>query len=65
LPYMLVLWLFTFIACFIVFHKIKKKITFGGEVAGVLFFLFLVCQILHVFLFDISLHCALIDLAYI
>jgi hypothetical protein len=61
---MLVLWLFTFIACFYCF-SLKKKITFGGEVAGVLFFLFLVCQILHVFLFDISLHCALIDLAYI
>jgi len=47
------------------FIKIKIKIKIWGEVAGILFFLFLVCQILHVFLPDISIHCALIDYAYI
>jgi len=29
------------------------------------FFLFLACQILHVFLPDTSVHCAFIDYAYI
>jgi hypothetical protein len=42
----------------------KKK--FGGENAGnFFFFLFLACQILHVFLPDILVHCALIDYALI
>jgi hypothetical protein len=42
---------------------IKKKN--GGEDVGILFFLFLAFQILHVFLPNISVHCALIDYAYI
>jgi len=43
------------------FIKIKNE----GKVVGILFFLFLLCQILHVFLPDISVHCALIHYAYI
>jgi len=42
-------------------HK-KKKI--GGEDAEFLFFLFIGFQILHAFLPDISIHCALIEYAY-
>jgi hypothetical protein len=56
--------LFTFIACFYL-KKIKK---FKGEDVGILFSLFyfyLPYQILHVFLPDISVLCALIDYAYI
>jgi hypothetical protein len=41
---------------------IKEKKKIRGEVAGIFFFL--VCLILHVFLPDISVHCALIDYAY-
>jgi hypothetical protein len=45
-------------------HKTKKKKKNGGEDAEFLFFL-IVSQILYVFLFDISVHCALIEYAYI
>jgi hypothetical protein len=41
----------------------KKKI--GGEDAEFYFFLLIAFQILHVFLPDISVHCALIKYAYI
>jgi hypothetical protein len=47
---------------FIVFNK-KKKI--GGKDAEFLFFLRVAFQILYVFLSDISIHCALIEYAYI
>jgi hypothetical protein len=45
----------------------KKKLKIGGEDAEFLyiFFLLIVFQILHVFLPDISVHCALIKYAYI
>jgi hypothetical protein len=39
-------------------------INLGVKMQGILFFLFLACQILYVFLPDISVHCALIDYAY-
>jgi hypothetical protein len=42
--------------------KIKKNCL---ENAGNFIFSFLACQILHVFLPDISVHCALIDCAFI
>jgi hypothetical protein len=48
--------------CLIFFNIRKKKI--GGEDAEFLFFLFIGFQILHAFLPDISIHCALIEYAY-
>jgi hypothetical protein len=46
------------------FFSTKKKI--GGEDADFFFFFLLIAfQILHVFLPDISVHCALIKYAYI
>jgi hypothetical protein len=48
---------------FIDFQQKKKKI--WGEDAELYFFLLIAFQILHVFLPDISIHCALIKYAYI
>jgi len=69
LPYMLGLDVISFsismsllFFCVLVFNK-KKKI--GGEDAELFFFLLIAFQILHVFLPDISVHCALIKYAYI
>jgi hypothetical protein len=47
---------------FIVFNN-KKKLE--EKMQGILFFLFLACQILHVFLPDISFHYALVDYTFI
>jgi hypothetical protein len=49
----------------LIFHKKNKKIRNLGEDAKLYFFLLIVFQILHVFLPDISVHCALIKYAYI
>jgi hypothetical protein len=54
--------LFPYIMFLFLFFIFKKK-KFGGENAGNFIFLFLACQILLVFLLDISIHCALIDFA--
>jgi hypothetical protein len=43
---------------------VKKKIIGGGDVEF-LFFLLIAFQILHMFLPDISVHCALIKYVYI
>jgi hypothetical protein len=52
--------------CFIVFKKKKKKKKKnGGEDAEFYVFLLIAFQILHVLLPDISVHCALIEYAYI
>jgi hypothetical protein len=47
--------------CLLVFNKKKK----WGEDAEFLFFLLIAFQILHVFLPDISIYCALIKYAYV
>jgi hypothetical protein len=46
-------------------QKNKIKIKNWGEDAKLYFFLLVAFQILHVFLPDISVHCALIKYAYI
>jgi hypothetical protein len=65
------------IRCHFLFHKhvsvffsiywfsTQKKKKNWGEDAEFLFFLLIAFQILHVFLPDISVHCALIKYAYI
>jgi hypothetical protein len=70
LPYMLGLDVISFsismsllFFCLLVLKKKKKKI--GGEDAEFLFFLLIAFQILYMFLPDISVHCALIEYAYI
>jgi uncharacterized membrane protein YozB (DUF420 family) len=50
-----------FFCLFFSLHKKKKK-KIGGEDAQFLFFILITFQILHVFLPDISVHCALIKL---
>jgi hypothetical protein len=67
LPYMLGLDVISFsismsllFFCLLVFNKKK-----WGEDAEFYFFLLIAFQILHVFLPDISVHCALIKYAYI
>jgi hypothetical protein len=45
--------------------KINNKKLFGGEDAEILFFLLIAFQIFHVFLRDISVHCALPEYPYI
>jgi uncharacterized membrane protein YhaH (DUF805 family) len=69
LPYMLELDVISFSISmsllffyFIVFNQKKNKI--GGEDAEFYFF-YIAFQILYVFLPDISVHCALIEYAYI
>jgi uncharacterized membrane protein YhaH (DUF805 family) len=52
-----------FFSFFCLLFFIKKKM--GGEDVEFLFFLLIAFQILHVFLPDISVHCALIKYAYI
>jgi hypothetical protein len=49
--------------CLLIFNKKKKKL--GGEDAELYFFLLIAFQILHLFLPNISIHCALIKYAYI
>jgi hypothetical protein len=54
--------------CLLVFNKIYIYIyiyIYWGENAKFLFFLLIVFQILYMFLSDISVHCALIEYAYI
>jgi hypothetical protein len=51
-----------FFSCLIFQQKKKKN---WGEDAKLYFFLLIAFQILHVFLPDISVHCALIKYAYI
>jgi hypothetical protein len=51
--------LFPYSMFLLLFKKKKKKI--GEKMQGILFFLFLTCQILLVSLPDISIHCALIN----
>jgi hypothetical protein len=68
LPYMLGLDAISFsISMFLLFFFLiffqQKKI--GGEDAEFYFFLLIAFQILHVFLPDISVHCALIKYDYI
>jgi hypothetical protein len=46
----------------LIFLKKKKN---GREDAEILYFLLITFQILHVFLPDTSVHCALIEYAYI
>jgi hypothetical protein len=61
LPYMLgldVISMSLLFFCLLVFKKKKKKNC--GEDAEFLFFLLIAFQILHMFLPDISVHCALI-----
>jgi hypothetical protein len=57
------------LACFccfsVLFFNIKKKKIIGAEDAEILYFLLIAFQILHVFLPDTSIHCALIEYAYI
>jgi hypothetical protein len=48
--------------CLFFFNKKKKN---WGEDAELYFFLLIAFKILHVFLPDISVHCALIKYAYI
>jgi hypothetical protein len=55
--------LFFFFFC-LIFQQKKKKIKLGED-AELYFFLLIAFQILHVFLPDISVHCALIKYAYI
>jgi len=71
LPYMLGLDVISFsismsllFFCLLVFNKKKKKKEKGRRCI-ILFFLLIAFQILHVFLPDISVHCALIKYAYI
>jgi hypothetical protein len=68
LPYMLGLDVISFSEhVFVVFLFIgfqQKKINWGED-AELSFFLLIAFQILHVFLPDISVHCALIKYAYI
>jgi len=45
--------------------KKKKKIRKGENEGNFIFFRFLACQMLHIFLPNISVHCALIDYAFI
>jgi hypothetical protein len=50
--------------CLLVFNKKKKKKNLGRK-CRILFYFLIAFQILHVFLLDISVHCALIKYAYI
>jgi hypothetical protein len=47
------------------FSVLVKKKKNGGEDVEILYFLLIAFQILHVFLPDMSIHCALIEYAYI
>jgi hypothetical protein len=53
---------FTVKTCFYYFYIKKKN---GGSRCRILFFLLIAFQILHVFFTDVSIHCALINYAYI
>jgi hypothetical protein len=53
--------MYLFFFCLLVFNKKKNC----GEDAEFSFFLLIAFRILHVFLPDISIHCALIKYAYI
>jgi hypothetical protein len=70
LPYMLGLYVISFSSMslllffFLIFQQKKKKKNWGED-AELYFFLLIAFQILHVFLPDISVHCALIKYAYI
>jgi hypothetical protein len=71
LPYMLGLDVISFsismsllFFCLLVFNEKKKK-KLGEKMQNFFFFLLIAFQILHVFLPDISVHCALIKYAYI
>jgi hypothetical protein len=50
---------------FILFYCFQQQQKIGGEDAIFFFFLIVAFQILYVFLSDISVHCALIEYAYI
>jgi hypothetical protein len=50
--------------CLLVFNKKKRKI-FWGEDTEFFFFFSIAFQILYMFLPNISVHCALIEYAYI
>jgi hypothetical protein len=70
LPYMLGLDVFSFsismtLLFFCLFFLTLKKKKIGGEDAEFLFSFLITFQILHVFLPDISVHCALIKYACI
>jgi hypothetical protein len=71
LPYMLGLDVISFsismslLFFFLSHFSTKKKKKNWGEDAELYFFLLIAFQILHVFLPDISVHCALIKYAYI
>jgi hypothetical protein len=69
LPYMLGLDVISFsISMFLLFFCLiffQQKKNIGGEDAELYFFLLIAFQILHVFLPDISVRCALIKYAYI
>jgi hypothetical protein len=56
------------LACFCCFSFLFfniKKIKIGGKDVEILYFLFIAFQKLHVFLPDTSVHCSLIEYAYI
>jgi hypothetical protein len=70
LPYMLGLDVISFsismsLLFFFLSNFQQKKKKNWGEDAELYFFLLIAFQILHVFLLDISVHCALIKYAYI
>jgi magnesium-transporting ATPase (P-type) len=70
LPYMLGIYVISFsISIYLLFicliFKQKKKKKLGEKLRNFYFFLLIAFQILHVFLLDISVHCALIKYAYI
>jgi hypothetical protein len=56
--------MFQFFFLLIFQHKKKKKKNWRED-AEILYFLLIAFQILHVFLPNISVHCALIEYAYI
>jgi hypothetical protein len=60
--YLACFWLFSI---FFFFNTKKIYIYIGGEDEEFLFFLLIAFQIMHMFLPDISVHCALIKYAYI
>jgi hypothetical protein len=60
----LMFYLYSMFLLFLIIY-IYIYIYLGVKMKGILFFLFLAYQILHVFLFEILVHCTLIDYAFI